>query len=45
MLSNPENQKEIREKFPDPKLTRRNMGYAIDVVVEFGNVHRRRRTI
>jgi FAD/FMN-containing dehydrogenase/Fe-S oxidoreductase len=29
-LSNPENQKEIREQFPDPKLTRRNMGYAID---------------
>jgi len=30
ILSNPENQKEIRDKFPDPKLTRRNMGYAID---------------
>ena len=30
ILSNPENQKEIREKFPEPKLTRRNMGYAID---------------
>ncbi|SHF24660.1 FAD/FMN-containing dehydrogenase [Mariniphaga anaerophila] len=30
ILSNPENQKEIRTKFPDPKLTRRNMGYAID---------------
>lgn len=30
ILSNPGNQKEIREKFPDPKLTRRNMGYAID---------------
>ncbi len=30
ILSNPANQKEIREKFPDPKLTRRNMGYAID---------------
>lgn len=29
-LSNPENQKEIREQFPNPKLTRRNMGYAID---------------
>ncbi len=29
-LSNPENQKEIREQFPEPKLTRRNMGYAID---------------
>ncbi|MBN2174047.1 MAG: FAD-binding protein, partial [Bacteroidales bacterium] len=30
ILSNPENQKEIREKFPEPELTRRNMGYAID---------------
>jgi len=30
ILSGAENQKEIREKFPDPKLTRRNMGYAID---------------
>lgn len=33
MLSNSENQKEIRENFPDPKLTRRNMGYAIDVLM------------
>ncbi len=33
MLSNPENQKEIRERFPDPKLTRRNMGYAIDALL------------
>ncbi len=31
---NPENQKEIREKFPDPKLTRRNMGYAIDALLD-----------
>lgn len=30
ILANHENQKEIREKFPDPKLTRRNMGYAVD---------------
>lgn len=30
ILSNPENQKEIRDNFPEPKLTRRNMGYAID---------------
>ena len=30
ILSNAENQKEIREHFPEPKLTRRNMGYAID---------------
>jgi FAD/FMN-containing dehydrogenase/Fe-S oxidoreductase len=33
MLSDPENQKEIREKFPDTKLTRRNMGYAIDALL------------
>jgi FAD/FMN-containing dehydrogenase/Fe-S oxidoreductase len=33
ILSDAENQKEIREKFPDPKLTRRNMGYAIDVLL------------
>ena len=30
ILSDTENQKEIREKFPNPRLTRRNMGYAID---------------
>ena len=30
ILSNPENQKEIVDKFPAPELTRRNMGYAID---------------
>jgi FAD/FMN-containing dehydrogenase/Fe-S oxidoreductase len=34
ILSTPENQKEIRNHFPDPKLTRRNMGYAIDVLME-----------
>ena len=34
ILSSAENQKEIREKFPDPKLTRRNMGYAIDVLLD-----------
>jgi len=33
ILSDPDNQKEIREKFPEPKLTRRNMGYAIDVLL------------
>ncbi|WP_167611618.1 FAD-binding and (Fe-S)-binding domain-containing protein [Maribellus sediminis] len=33
LLSDSDNQKEIREKFPDPKLTRRNMGYAIDVLL------------
>ena len=34
ILSDPGNQREIREKFPDPKLTRRNMGYAIDVLLD-----------
>ena len=34
MLSYPGNQKEIRENFPDPRVTRRNMGYAIDVLLE-----------
>lgn len=34
ILSNPENQQEIRENFPDPKVTRRNMGYAIDLLLE-----------
>jgi FAD/FMN-containing dehydrogenase/Fe-S oxidoreductase len=34
ILSNAENQKEIRDNFPDPKLTRRNMGYAIDVLLD-----------
>ncbi|WP_346860988.1 FAD-linked oxidase C-terminal domain-containing protein [uncultured Draconibacterium sp.] len=34
ILSSGENQKEIRTHFPDPKLTRRNMGYAIDVLME-----------
>ena len=33
ILSDPENQKEIREKFPEPELTRRNMGYAIDALL------------
>jgi FAD/FMN-containing dehydrogenase/Fe-S oxidoreductase len=34
ILSDPENQKEIRRNFPDPKVTRRNMGYAIDMLLE-----------
>lgn len=33
-LSDPLNQKEILDNFPDPKLTRRNMGYAIDVLLD-----------
>lgn len=34
ILSSEENQNEIRANFPDPKLTRRNMGYAIDALLE-----------
>ena len=33
MLSDPKNQEEIRRNFPHPSLTRRNMGYAIDVML------------
>jgi FAD/FMN-containing dehydrogenase/Fe-S oxidoreductase len=36
ILSDPENQKEIRDNFPNPELTRRNMGYAIDVLLDTG---------
>lgn len=34
MLSDTENQKQIRAEFPDPKVKRRNNGYAIDVLLE-----------
>lgn len=34
ILSVPENQKEIRDHFPDPRVSRRNMGYAIDVLLD-----------
>lgn len=33
-LSNPLNQNEIRNEFPDLKVTRRNNGYAIDILLE-----------
>lgn len=33
-LSSPINQQEIRNEFPDPKVTRRNNGYALDVLLE-----------
>lgn len=33
MLADPVNQEEIRSQFPDPKVTRRNNGYAIDVLL------------
>jgi FAD/FMN-containing dehydrogenase len=34
ILSDAENQNEIRDKFPAPELTRRNMGYAIDALLD-----------
>ncbi len=34
ILSNTDNQREIRDNFPDPRVTRRNMGYAIDILLE-----------
>ena len=33
-LSIPENQAEIRKEYPDPKVTRRNNGYALDMLLE-----------
>ena len=34
MLSDPENQEEIRKEYPDPRVERRNTGYAIDLLLE-----------
>lgn len=34
LLSNPENQQEIREQYPDKQLRRRNTGYAIDILLD-----------
>ncbi|MDP4273704.1 MAG: FAD-linked oxidase C-terminal domain-containing protein [Bacteroidota bacterium] len=34
ILSDPENQAEIRKEYPDPDLKRRNNGYAIDLLLE-----------
>jgi FAD/FMN-containing dehydrogenase/Fe-S oxidoreductase len=33
-LSDPDNQEEIRNEFPDPALERRNSGYALDLLLE-----------
>jgi FAD/FMN-containing dehydrogenase/Fe-S oxidoreductase len=33
-LSKKDNQEEIRREFPDPRLTRRNNGYALDMLLE-----------
>ncbi len=34
ILSDPENQKRIRNEFPDPAIHRRNTGYAMDLLLE-----------
>lgn len=34
ILSSDKNQKNIRNEFPDPKIKRRNTGYAIDILLE-----------
>jgi FAD/FMN-containing dehydrogenase/Fe-S oxidoreductase len=34
LLSKPENQQEIREQYPDPRLKRRNTGYALDLLLQ-----------
>ena len=34
ILSNADNRKSIRKEFPDPKLERRNTGYALDILLE-----------
>jgi len=34
VLSDPENQTQIRKEFPDPAVHRRNTGYAIDLLLE-----------
>lgn len=34
ILANRDNQAEIKKEFPDPRLERRNTGYAIDVLLE-----------
>ena len=33
-LSNVQNQREIRKEFPDPKVSRRNNGYALDMLLD-----------
>lgn len=34
ILSLPDNQKEIRQEYPDPEIERRNTGYALDMLLE-----------
>ncbi len=34
ILSDPDNQQEIRKEYPDPSIHRRNTGYALDIILE-----------
>jgi len=34
LLSHEENQEEIRQQFPDPRIERRNTGYALDMLID-----------
>ena len=34
ILSDPENQAEIKKEYPDPEIKRRNTGYAIDILLD-----------
>jgi FAD/FMN-containing dehydrogenase/Fe-S oxidoreductase len=34
ILTNPDNQREIRNEYPDPRIERRNTGYALDLLLE-----------
>lgn len=34
LLSDPENRKAIQENYPDPEVTRRNTGYALDMLMD-----------
>lgn len=34
ILENPENQKNIKEGYPDPRIPRRNTGYALDLLLD-----------
>ncbi len=44
ILSNPENQRTIRNEFPDQSIPRRNTGYALDILIDsgpFSNTHKK----
>jgi len=40
ILSNPENQQNIRREYPDPDIHRRNTGYALDLLLDSEPFHR-----